>query len=67
MAKSIVRYNLMVNKGYSPYCGNNECSGLIRTFFNGSQFECKICGWTSSFPARFIKKYIKKWNIEIKP
>jgi predicted RNA-binding Zn-ribbon protein involved in translation (DUF1610 family) len=49
--------------GYSPYCGNSDCKTMPRTRFNGSQFVCPHCGWTSEFPAEFIKAYKKKWNL----
>ena len=60
---SIVRQNLMTKKGYTPYCGNNECKNMPRTRFNGEQFRCPCCGWTSQFPQEFIKQYKQKWNI----
>ena len=60
---SIIRENLMKEKGYSPYCGNDNCKPMPRTFFNGEQFECKWCGWISRFPVEFIEEYKKKWKI----
>ncbi len=66
---SIVRKNLMNERGYSPYCGNDisrtapgGCDNP-RTVFNGEQFECKKCGWVSGFPLDFITRYKAKWNI----
>ena len=60
---TLIRENLMNEKGYSPYCGNNVsryaeggCSNP-RTSFNGEQFVCHECGWISQFPADFIKRY----------
>lgn len=54
---SIVRENLLTRRGYTPYCGNIRCStGMPRTRFNGSQFQCS-CGWTSQYEAEFIEKY----------
>lgn len=35
---------------------------MPRTFFNGKQFQCPYCGWVSSFPEDFIKRYKEKWN-----
>ena len=67
---SIVRTNLMNEKGYSGYCGNNlprsvkgGCS-WPRTKWNGSQFTCPECGWVSQYPEEFIKRYKLKWGIE---
>lgn len=61
---SIVRDNLMNEKGYTPYCGDieNSCR-MPRSFFNGKQFECPSCGWQSLFPHSFIKKYKHHWNL----
>lgn len=62
---SIVRTNLMNEKGYSGYCGgawNKKCS-MPRTRWNGSQFVCPECGWVSQYPDDFIKRYKAKWNI----
>lgn len=54
---SIVRENLLKVPGYTPYCGNENCSyHWPRTEFNGSQFACH-CGWRSTFEAEFIEKY----------
>ena len=60
---SIIRDNLMTQQNYSPYCGNAgaRCS-MPRTVFNGKQFKCKECGWTSSFDERFIDEYKRKWG-----
>ncbi|WP_034256826.1 hypothetical protein [Adhaeribacter aquaticus] len=61
--ETIVRENLMTRPGYSPYCGNGRCKFTLwsnsnpRTKFNGSQFVCPTCGWTSQFPDDFIKRY----------
>ena len=70
--ESTVRTNLMNEKGYTPYCGNDNCTcGMPRTMFNQNtkQFVC-TCGWVSDFPLDFMSKYMKKWygkntNIEI--
>ncbi|MES2379727.1 MAG: hypothetical protein V4538_01710 [Bacteroidota bacterium] len=61
---SVVRYNLMNQEGYTPYCGNDTCILLMhRTTWNidTAQFECK-CGWRSQFPSRFIARYKARWN-----
>jgi hypothetical protein len=61
---NIIRENLMVEKGYSPYCGNDRCNYTWpRTAFNGKQFECR-CGWVSQFPDEFIAEYKEKWGYE---
>lgn len=63
---TIVRNNLMNDKTYSPYCGNDiaarERGGCNnpRTVWNGSQFKCPRCGWTSQFPDYFINGYKEK-------
>lgn len=58
---SIIRTNLMKEKGYTPYCGNDKCT-MPRTTFYGEQFVCDRCGWISSFPTDFIDEYKKKWG-----
>lgn len=62
MIYSIIRDNLMVRELYTPYCGNENCPKMPRTFFNGDQFKCHICGWVSEFPIEFIKDYKEKWG-----
>lgn len=63
MENSIVRKNLMADKNYTPYCGSERCHLLMpRTNFNGQQFTCK-CGWVSTFPQDFIKRYKEKHNL----
>ena len=59
---SIVRDNLMNEKGYKPYCGRaGRCSGYWpRTVFTGSQFRCESCGWQSNFEPEFIANYKAK-------
>jgi hypothetical protein len=61
---SIVRDNLMNDPCYSPYCGNEKCSMMPRTFWYGAQFKCVWCGWLSSFPDDFIAEYKAKWGIK---
>lgn len=61
---SIVRSNLLNEKGYSPYCGNVKCRVMPRTTFNGKQFKCGCCGWESSFPEDFITTYKSMWDIK---
>jgi len=66
---SIVRENLMTEKGYTGYCGNNISRSLPlgcdnpRTVFNGEQFVCPRCKWVSNFPKDFIDRYKAKWNL----
>jgi hypothetical protein len=64
---SIVRKNLMTIQGYTPYCGAPGCRTMPRTFFNGSQFECRDCGWKSNFPTDFINEYRLHWSIPEAP
>jgi hypothetical protein len=66
---TVVRENLMTQKGYTGYCGNNisrfkpgGCS-CPRTKWNGEQFYCPECGWISQFPKDFIDRYKKKWDL----
>jgi hypothetical protein len=63
---SIVRDNLMTRPGYSPYCGNVNCSTMPRAGWTGEQFRCGRCGWMSTFPADFIAEYKAKWNLDRK-
>jgi len=60
---TIVRENLMTEKGYTPYCGCNCPHGMPRTEWDKTkeQFVC-ICGWVSMFPIEFIKRYTEKWT-----
>lgn len=61
---SIVRENLMNEKGYSPYCGDFWCRfHMPRTSFDGEQFKC-MCGWRSTFEPEFIAEYKRKWGIK---
>lgn len=65
---SIVRTNLMNEKGYAPYCGANGISRLgrcsnPRTKWNGKQFQCSECGFITAFPLDFIARYKAKWNL----
>lgn len=64
---SIVRENLMKEKGYAPYCGGamqpgSFCS-MPRTKWDDEQFKCS-CGWRSDFPADFIAAYKAKWGLK---
>lgn len=60
---SIIRDNLMNREGYSPYCGNMDCTrGWPRTTFDGYQFNCG-CGWRSDFERGFILQYKQKWGL----
>lgn len=60
---SIVRDNLMKEKGYTGYCPNWNCT-MPRTKFNGDQFVCPCCGWISQYPIGFIIEYKRKWNLK---
>lgn len=61
---SIVRDNLMAQKGYTPYCGDDKgLCPLPRTHFDGEQFFCKHCDWRSSYDVEFIAKYKEKWGL----
>lgn len=67
----VVRQNLINEKEYTPYCGNNlpryAVSGCRnpRTVWNPllNQFICHECGWISKFPDDFIEKYKSKWGL----
>lgn len=59
---SIVRDNLMTRQGYAPYCGNSQCYQMPRTYFNGKQFVCPVCGWVSGFEPEFIQAYKEHWG-----
>ena len=61
---NVVRNNLMTRKGYTPYCGDDYCKAMPRTWFNGEQFVCPKCNWISDFPAYFILTYKHKWGIK---
>jgi len=68
---STVRENLLTQRNYTPYCGSHNCmprryvvdDRWPRTFFNGAQFECPKCSWSSSFPENFITAYKAVWNL----
>lgn len=62
---TIIRNNLMTEKGYTPYCGSMSrfCSNP-RTRWNGEQFACPKCGFVTQFPKEFIEEYKTKWNIK---
>lgn len=58
---SIVRDNLMNERGYTPYCGAEDCYlHWPRTRFNGQQFACR-CGFETTFEPEFIAAYKAKW------
>jgi len=62
--ETIVRENLMTREGYRPYCGNNDdCYNPRTQLREDGQFICPNCKWISQFPADFIVRYKKKWNI----
>lgn len=51
----------IMSDGRPPFCGNRKC-GRPRTKFNGTQFICPECGWTTKYDKEFIERYRKKWN-----
>ncbi len=57
---SLVRRNLMTKEGYAPYCSKTGC--MMRTVFNGEQFDCPVGHFTTAFPAWFIKRYKRRWG-----
>lgn len=63
MRNPIIRKNLMSDKMYRPYCGNNACNLIPRTRFNGEQFTCPLCGWTSAFDVTFMTAYKMQWHL----
>lgn len=63
--ESIVRQNLMDNKNYRPYCGDEHPSCYMpRTEWTGKQFICPNCKWISKFPDEFIERYKAKHNLK---
>ncbi len=60
---SIVRDNLMNERGYTGYCGGGERCSMPRTFWNGHQFQCPECGWVSQYDGEFLAAYRAKWGI----
>ncbi len=65
MEETIVRQNLIENKDYLPYCGNNlyKCTNP-RTVKTGLLIlKCPECGWESEFPEDFVKRYKEKHNL----
>ena len=67
--RSIVRENLMNQKGYTPYCGNPKARQDVggcanpRMIFNGEKFVCPKCGWVSKLDEEFINRYKVRWNL----
>ena len=71
---SIVRENLMTQRGYAPYCGSvfpghpnyHSCSSPRTQWnMNLSQLKCPECGWVSEFPEEFITRYKSKWAFKL--
>jgi len=59
----IIRENLLTEKGHTPYCGADHYIGRWpRLVFDGSQFVCPSCGWTSQFDDELIIEYKAKWS-----
>ena len=66
MENSIIRNNLMNEKGYTPYCGDDNCrKGMPRAKWDKEkeQFVCS-CGWVSKIAPDFIKRYKERWQNE---
>jgi len=64
MVDTIVRGNLMTEKGYTPYCGGAACGfRWPRLTWDGEQFICR-CGYRTEFPEDFIKAYKEKWGLD---
>lgn len=60
---TLIQTNLMTQPGYSPYCGSvSTFCNNPRTVFNGSQFVCPKCGYTTNFDSLFIAEYKKVWD-----
>ena len=56
----------MNEKGYTPYCGDDNCrKGMPRTKWDikREQFVCS-CGWVSKIAPDFIKRYKERWQNE---
>lgn len=62
---TLIRQNMMDDKDYKPYCGNDRCPSMPRTKWDTSlmQMYCPICGWVSQFPKEFIDRYKAKHNL----
>ena len=54
---SVVRYNLLSDVHYRPYCGNPSNCSMPRTVWTGEQFKCPYCNWVSGFEPEFIALY----------
>lgn len=67
---SIVRNNMMRQRNYTGYCGNNlparDPGGCHnpRTYWDKGQFKCPECGWRSKYPDDFIELYKQRWGIK---
>ena len=60
--RSLIQNNLMDDPGYSPYCRSvSKYCNNPRTSFDGEQFVCPKCGYTTNFDKLFIAEYKKKW------
>lgn len=62
--ETIVRQNLMDDKNYRPYCGNNvSCYNPKTELRTNGQFICPHCKWISAFPEDFVKRYKEKHSL----
>lgn len=68
MEDSIIRNNLMNEKVYTPYCGDDNCrKGMPRTKLDAQKEQFVYsCGWVSKFTPDFIKRYKVRWQINLK-
>lgn len=67
---SIVRENLMNDRSYRPYCGNNVARQDIGGCYNprtqlrpDGQFICPNCKRISEFPKDFVDRYKAKHGL----
>jgi hypothetical protein len=71
--ETVVREILMIQEGYTGYCGDDICKERRLSSPNRwprtkwipelNQFKCPKCGWISQFPDDFINRYKAKWNL----
>ena len=62
---SIVRSNILEDKGYVPYC---ECPGLVRITSNGvgKQMSCSKCNTTTKFSQEFLNEWTRVHESNLK-
>lgn len=54
---SQVRYNLLTQQNYRPYCGHATC--MRRLIYTNKQFECRDHNYRTNFPDEFITAFEK--------